>query len=211
MKIKTLKSTDFPEKDIYNKLVRMKLQGGGVITETWKACVKYRHAKRTSRYSEEDYSIFDKNDRCDNFYDTYIDHKAYYVTDDDGQILGWAFVMIGSFDKNPYKIFGSIQFFTKKAARGKGIARSLFVKCLEYLRSKNVTNIFYYHSGSNEGFFNKMAKEYLNKNECLLDVYEDLYRRKNPVIRYKKCFSGYNYAPTCSHIETYFETELIYS
>lgn len=211
MKIKTLKSTDFPEKDIYNKLVRLKLPGGGVITETWKACVKYRHAKRTSHYSEEDYSVFGKSALCDNFYDTYIDHKAYYATDEFGRILGWAFVMIGSFDKNPYKIFGSIQFFTKTAVRGKGVARSLFVKCLNYLRSKNVTNIFYYSSRSNKGFFNKMAKTYLDKNERLLDVYENLYRLKNPVIRYKKCFNGYNYAPTCSHIETYFETELIYS
>lgn len=177
MRLRQLKSTDFPEPKVYNQIVRLHLPDGGINVHTWKWCTMFKHLLSKNIIIDED--DIEQDDQTDMFFDHYVNHQAYCVLDDKDKVYGWAIVLIGTFDSDPNKKFGAIQFFTRPQARGKGIAKRLFLKCFDYLEKNNAKGIFYYASMQNRNFFRKM-RSILPKPFKLLNIYKELNSIKWP-------------------------------
>lgn len=177
MKLRQISSIKFPEPKLYNQIVRLHLPSGGINVHTWKWCTQYKYLLSKGLVYDE--SHLDQDTQTDMFFDHYVNHQTYCIVDDKDYVYGWAIVLIGTFENNPSKKFGAIQFFTRPQARGKGIAKKLFIKCLDYLEKNNVRGIFYYASMQNRNFFHKM-RSLIPKPLKLMNIYKELNSIKWP-------------------------------
>lgn len=183
-----LKSDQFPEDKIYRQICRLKRPHGGINVGTWKYCTKVANAINHGG------SILDVNETTtsDMLFDTYKDHYAFYIKDEEkNRILGWGLIVIGTFDHDPNKMLGAIQFYSRPNIRGAGIGSKLFEEAMRIADFENCKACFYYGSNDNKHFFRKMRKKYVPKSIKLVNIYRNLTeyvgkkKRRNEIVIYK--------------------------
>lgn len=166
-----LKTDQFPEDKIYRQICRLKRPAGGINVGTWKYCTK------VANVINNDGSILDVNETStsDMIFDTYKDHYAFYIKDEDkDKILGWGLIVIGTFDYDPNKMLGTIQFYSRPNIRGGGIGSKLFEEAMRIADFENCKACFYYGSNDNKHFFRKMRKKYVPESIKLVNIYRSL-------------------------------------
>jgi len=169
IEIKYLKSNSYPNKKIYNQIVRLHKPNGGINVATWKFCTMIAAALKKK---ENVFSVKEPYN-ADMFFDEYYDHYTFYIRDKKTKkILSWALVVLGKF-KYDDELNASIQFYSRPNIRGQGLGSAMFKEAIRIADIENVKNCFYYPSNDNKWFFHKM-KKYVPKNIIMQNVYRDL-------------------------------------
>lgn len=185
---KHIKQDTFPEDNIYRQICRLRRKNGGINVGTWKYCTKVAKA------INEGGTILDVNETTtsDMIFDTYKDHYAFYIKDEDSnKVLGWGLLVLGTFDYNPDKILGAIQFYSRPNIRGAGIGSKLFEEAIRIAEIEHCEACFYYGSNDNKFFFSKMRKKYVPKTMKLVNIYRNLTeyvgkkKRRSKIVIYK--------------------------
>lgn len=169
LKLEYLKTNEFPEKKIYNQVVRLHLPNGGINVDTWKYCVNVNIAKRL--HSKKKVKEFQ---RTDTVFDKIASHKAFIIRDKEtNKVVSWALLVTGYFYEHPYEKMATIQFYSRPNIRGQGLGSKMFNECEKQLIKMGINTCYYYPCNANKWFFHKMKKRSKSNIEYK-NIYKDV-------------------------------------